>query len=85
MLHPREPTGEPLRAWVRKEAYLKGMGAGLGIDPTTLDLSSGPPAGWALRDVEAGPAHLVAVAAPAVVVEIRHSSSPSGWLSAWRQ
>lgn len=86
LLHPREPAADPLGTWVRKEAYLKGTGSGLGVDPTTVDLSSGPPAGWVVRAVDVGPAHraAVAVAAPTVVVEVAHSSSPGG-LSAWRQ
>jgi 4'-phosphopantetheinyl transferase len=53
-LHPRElPVADrtaALRLWVRKEAYLKGRGTGLGLDPATVDLSSDPP-GWRILDV----------------------------------
>jgi 4'-phosphopantetheinyl transferase len=64
-LHPRElpvlDRHEALRRWVRKEAYLKGLGTGLGLDPATVDLSRDP-AGWQVLDVPAGPASLCAVA-----------------------
>jgi 4'-phosphopantetheinyl transferase len=53
-----------LRCWVRKEAYLKGLGIGLGDDPASVDVGPGPegPDGWSVVDVEAGPRHLAAVA-----------------------
>ncbi len=64
-LHPRElPVADraaALRLWVRKEAYLKGLGTGLGVDPAGVDLSADPP-GWQVIDVPAGPGVLCAVA-----------------------
>ena len=65
-LHPAERIGgidraAALRLWVRKEAYLKGLGTGLGLDPATVDVRSDPP-GWRIVDVDAGPDHLAAVA-----------------------
>lgn len=65
-LHPAERATVPdrtaaLRLWVRKEAYLKGRGTGLGVDPAGVDVSTDPP-GWRIVDVAAGPAHLAAVA-----------------------
>lgn len=42
-LHPDElPVAgrrQALRHWVRKEAYLKGLGTGLGVDPATVDVA----------------------------------------------
>jgi len=81
VLHPREraeigalPTADrPVafaRCWTRKEAYLKGTGAGLGEDPGTTYVGSlAVPAevpGWTLTDVPApeGYAAAVAVAVP---------------------
>jgi 4'-phosphopantetheinyl transferase len=59
-----------LRCWVRKEAYLKGLGIGLGDDPASVDVGPGPgpegPDGWSVVDVEAGPRYLAAVALAAV-------------------
>ena len=71
-LHPAElPAADrqaALRRWVRKEAYLKGLGTGLGIDPATVDLSADPP-GWKVLDVPTAPGLLgaVAVRSPAPV------------------
>ncbi|MFG2112718.1 4'-phosphopantetheinyl transferase family protein [Streptomyces sp. NPDC048718] len=81
VLHPREraeiegePEGEPRaaalgRIWARKEAYLKGLGTGLGRDPALDDLGGDPvrepgrhPEGWAVRDLLCGPRHHGAVA-----------------------
>ena len=76
-LHPREraaldrlpaPAQRPaaLQVWVRKEAYLKGLGVGLGVDPAGVDVglgsppTTGPPTpragpdAWALVDLCAG-------------------------------
>ena len=50
-----------LRRWVRKEAYLKGLGTGLGLDPATVDLSVDPP-GWQVLDIPAGSGAMSAVA-----------------------
>ena len=65
-LHPAERSGGPdraaaLRLWVRKEAYLKGLGTGLGRDPATVDVRADPP-GWRIVDLDAGPGHVAAVA-----------------------
>ncbi|MFD7975641.1 4'-phosphopantetheinyl transferase family protein [Streptomyces sp. NPDC059071] len=52
------------RIWARKEAYLKGLGTGLGRAPHLDDLSTGaaPPAGWSLYDLPGGPSHHAAIA-----------------------
>ncbi|MFF5977102.1 4'-phosphopantetheinyl transferase family protein [Streptomyces sp. NPDC012769] len=55
--------------WTRKEAYLKGLGTGLGRSPaldylgvgTDADAPPGPP-GWIVRNVPAGPHHAAAAA-----------------------
>ena len=66
--------------WVRKEAYLKGIGTGLGVDPATVPVGIEPTpvrlGEWAVLDLpQLGPAHVggLAVAVgdapvPAVVV-----------------
>ncbi|MCZ4121817.1 4'-phosphopantetheinyl transferase family protein [Streptomyces sp. H39-S7] len=69
-----EPPDRPAafaRAWVRKEAYLKGLGIGLGREPSLDYVGTGVapaagPAGWSLADVAVGEnrAAAVAVAAP---------------------
>ncbi|MDT9684474.1 4'-phosphopantetheinyl transferase superfamily protein [Streptomyces sp. TRM76323] len=77
MLHPaeREEVAAALpehraavfaRLWVRKEAYLKGLGTGLGRDLAADDVR-GAVAGWHLTDLPVGPgqAAAVAVASPA--------------------
>ncbi|MCP2312014.1 MULTISPECIES: 4'-phosphopantetheinyl transferase family protein [Kitasatospora] len=67
MLHPDEAAellalveqDRPLavaRAWVRKEAYLKGLGTGLSRSPGLDYLGTGPvpaasPPGWLIRDI----------------------------------
>ncbi|MFJ7064921.1 4'-phosphopantetheinyl transferase family protein [Streptomyces sp. NPDC101115] len=52
------------RIWARKEAYLKGLGTGLGRAPHLDDLSTGAgaPAGWSLHDLPCGTSHHAAVA-----------------------
>ncbi|MGW4160237.1 4'-phosphopantetheinyl transferase family protein [Streptomyces sp. NPDC004788] len=49
------------RIWARKEAYLKGIGTGLGR-ATTLDDLTGEPAGWTVHDLPCGPRHHAALA-----------------------
>ncbi|MEU6978803.1 MULTISPECIES: 4'-phosphopantetheinyl transferase superfamily protein [unclassified Streptomyces] len=49
------------RIWARKEAYLKGLGTGLGRDSTLDDLAADP-AGWTVDDLPCGPRHHAAVA-----------------------
>jgi 4'-phosphopantetheinyl transferase len=71
-LPPDERRSAALRCWVRKEAYLKGIGTGLGIDPAGVEVGLGPaidpspgrpaPDGWTIVDLDAGPDHLVSVA-----------------------
>ncbi|WP_353945441.1 4'-phosphopantetheinyl transferase superfamily protein [Streptomyces sp. HUAS MG91] len=79
VLHPRERAelaalGAPQerrvalgRAWVRKEAYLKGLGTGLAraadLDYVgTLPGAPGAPGGWTVRDVPVPDGYLAAVA-----------------------
>ncbi|MEV5242514.1 4'-phosphopantetheinyl transferase superfamily protein [Streptomyces cinnamoneus] len=76
-LHPaerREITAAPeerraavfTRLWVRKEAYLKGLGTGLGRSPDLDYLGNGGPgtpawpAGWTIVDVPVGSGHAAA-------------------------
>jgi 4'-phosphopantetheinyl transferase len=63
---PERWTAAVLRCWVRKEAYLKGTGMGLGMgvgqDYVGLDEGASEPAGWALRTVEVSGAYDGAVA-----------------------
>ncbi|WP_327255777.1 4'-phosphopantetheinyl transferase family protein [Streptomyces sp. NBC_01244] len=63
---PHEARREAFcRIWVRKEAYLKGIGTGLSRDPS-LDYLGAEirrrPAGWTITDVPCGPSHRGAVA-----------------------
>lgn len=76
-----------LRAWTRKEAYLKGVGVGLsahvdevglapdpagsGHRPVALPPGLGHRRGWVVHDVEAVPGYAVAVAAEAARLEVR--------------
>jgi 4'-phosphopantetheinyl transferase len=69
---PQERRAEAfLDCWVRKEAYLKGIGTGLGLDPAAVDVGLGPrhgdeasaaPRGWSLSPVPVPPTHAAAVA-----------------------
>ncbi|MFE5914989.1 hypothetical protein ACFQ6B_38735 [Streptomyces wedmorensis] len=67
-----------LRCRVRKEAYLKGIGTSLGIDPDTVRVGLGPrhgdtespePEGWRLATVAVPPGYAAAVA-------LRHRDTP---------
>ncbi|MFJ8860315.1 4'-phosphopantetheinyl transferase family protein [Streptomyces sp. NPDC102451] len=77
-LHPREAAelgtcddaGRPAafaRTWARKEAYLKGLGTGLGRSPSldylgaAPDVVAGPP-GWTIGDVAVDDGYAAAVA-----------------------
>lgn len=62
-----------LRCWVRKEAYLKGLGTGLAVDPAevlvgpgrrpgAMPVTSVGPDAWALLDLPAEPGYLAALA-----------------------
>ncbi|MEU9397582.1 4'-phosphopantetheinyl transferase superfamily protein [Streptomyces sp. NPDC048324] len=84
MLHPAEqaeiqalpPIRRPralARLWTRKEAYLKGLGTGLGRDPAADYVGSGspdgphPPAGWTLLDIPVDRGYAAAVAVHATL------------------
>ncbi|MEU9860047.1 4'-phosphopantetheinyl transferase superfamily protein [Streptomyces sp. NPDC047971] len=56
--------------WARKEAYLKGLGTGLGRDLAADDVTGDLP-GWALTDLSAEPRTAVAVAVRHPVREVR--------------
>ncbi len=70
-IHSAQPALRPAvfaRFWARKEAYLKGLGTGVGRSPD-LDYLGDPgpgtparPSGWTVRDVPVGPEHAAAVA-----------------------
>ncbi|WP_430625855.1 4'-phosphopantetheinyl transferase family protein [Streptomyces sp. NBC_01264] len=75
VLHPAEraelsalPAGERpaavARCWSRKEAYLKGVGIGLGGNPALTYVGTGAapsaPPGWAVADVPAFPGYVAA-------------------------
>ncbi|EST38293.1 hypothetical protein N566_08225 [Streptomycetaceae bacterium MP113-05] len=77
VLHPAEaaeiaslpPGRRPAaftRVWTRKEAYLKGIGVGLGADPAAEYVGSGPvpaaPPGWLTADVTVPQGHRAALA-----------------------
>lgn len=56
--------------WARKEAYLKGLGTGLGRDLAADDVTRDLP-GWALTDLSAEPGTAVAVAVHHPAREVR--------------
>ncbi|MQT04716.1 4'-phosphopantetheinyl transferase family protein [Streptomyces jumonjinensis] len=78
VLHPREEAelaacseaGRPdafARVWVRKEAYLKGLGTGLARSPSLDYLGTGTgavdgPPGWRVEDITVPPGYAAAVA-----------------------
>ncbi|MEV5511155.1 4'-phosphopantetheinyl transferase family protein [Streptomyces orinoci] len=62
---PDERRSAFARCWTRKEAYLKGTGAGLAESLSLTYVGCGPdpvsPAGWLLSDVAVGPDHTAAL------------------------
>ncbi len=73
-----------LAIWTRKEAFLKGVGCGLTVEPRRVDaghagtrVRAAPaelePGRWRLHELDAGPAHVgaLAVAAPDAAVVLR--------------
>ncbi|MER5887994.1 4'-phosphopantetheinyl transferase superfamily protein [Streptomyces sp. NPDC001941] len=81
LLHPAEravveaaaPDGRAgafARTWARKEAYLKGLGTGLGRSLALDDLTVDPP-GWTVTELPAGPGAAAAVA-------VRGAGAPGG-------
>ena len=85
MMHPDErkelalvpPAQLPravARLWTRKEAYLKGIGTGLGRDPSLDYVGSGgpegpyPPEGWTLLDLPVDRGYAAAVAVNGALV-----------------
>lgn len=90
MLHPEErreigalaAVRQPralARIWTRKEAYLKGLGSGLGRDPAIDYVGSGgpdgarPPSGWTLLDIPVDRGYAAAAA-----VQQEACAGPSG-------
>ena len=75
-LGPDERTAAFYRVWTRKEAYVKAVGAGLGLGLSTFDVSLDPGPGarllatrpdpdearrWRLFDLDVGPGHSAAL------------------------
>ncbi|MFI5756867.1 4'-phosphopantetheinyl transferase family protein [Streptomyces sp. NPDC051569] len=80
---PQERRGAAFtRLWARKEAYLKGIGTGLGRDLAADYLGTGglagSPPGWSVTDLPAGPKHFAACAALGAAhrTRVRHLSTP---------
>ena len=75
-----------LRAWTRKEAFLKGVGCGLSVEPALVAVADrgprdgplllrapaelGDPAAWRLVDLDVGPQHVGALAVAAAAPAI---------------
>ncbi|MET9851925.1 4'-phosphopantetheinyl transferase superfamily protein [Streptomyces sp. NPDC006450] len=63
-LPPDERPAAVARCWSRKEAYLKGVGIGLGGNPALTYVGTGAvpsaPSGWTLTDVPASPGYVAA-------------------------
>jgi len=93
-LHPDELRQDApgrhalLGCWARKEAYLKGLGIGLGRDPDTVAVGIPPeapveptpsagPDGWTLVDIPAGPHHVAAAAVAHRLTTVRVFSEPN--------
>ena len=58
--------------WTRKEAYLKGTGAGMSVALEKIDVLPAPalPAPWVVYDLPVGPGHAAALAAEGAVSRI---------------
>ncbi|MEU8843662.1 4'-phosphopantetheinyl transferase superfamily protein [Streptomyces roseus] len=70
------------RTWVRKEAYLKGLGVGLARDPALDYLGAGPvasaPSGWEVADVAVPAGFAGAVARTAVALTAAARTAVTG-------
>lgn len=72
--HPDQRTLEFFATWTRKEAYLKGIGAGLRLDPSTFSTASpggavatdapATPEGWFTISVDSPAGYALALAVP---------------------
>lgn len=51
-----------IRLWTRKESYVKALGRGMDVEPTSFSALDAPPTpGWAWRDFDFGDGHLGSV------------------------